>query len=624
MLRFHSWETPTDGPPAEEPRRHDQHEPDPEGQGSQGAQHSWERRQEAQEEASSQAEAGIELAELLLQLRCDGRLTAKDACLISHWAAEAGAQGPVKELALGPGRPSGHYQRHLDRKAGLRGQSQDFYEIAVPAHTKHNVDRTVHKVRVVPPHECLHRECVEDPDIAPKVKDTEWPPSVVQHKVFRDSSGTAVPPALYVDAAEYATRGSILIFVLCNLVSGARHLCCVLKKKDFCRCGCRGWCTLRPIMEFLNWSFGALARGRFPASRHDGAQWLPDEGHRQSLADLPLSLVGAVAQVKGDWAEFSHSFGFPSWRHAEYPCIWCCCDRDSMYTFDDLNEPGLPWDTVGVDDYEAACRRCERHVVVATEAQRTRIQEQLFYDKRAAGSHGRSLKSDIGEMNLKAGDRLEPNTALRDVAGFEQLPLPATVLFWRPAMETVTRHRNPLFNRSTGVSPDTLKVDPLHCLYLGVFQVHIARVVWGLFDADGWNVGALDGNWTEVERIQMSCIRMQASLHVWCQNRRRSHPEEVVTEVQEITPKMIGGRADQKFALKGGETKTFLLFIQDFLAQNALRVQNSAHMLAAGAAFIRMIQLCKEAGRKFTDAEQKDQPMTHPSHSKSFANKPKS
>jgi hypothetical protein len=628
MLRFHSWDTPADGEPAggAEPRRSDKRQRGPEGQGSQSqsALHSWEAPQESNVDANDQAKAGMELAELLVQLRCEGRLTSKDACLISHWASEAGAQGPVKELALGPGRPSGHYQRHLDKKAALRGQAEDFYEVAVPGHTKHSEKRTVHKVRVVPPHESLQRECMEDPDMAPRVKDIEWPPSVVQHKVFRESAGAAVPLALYVDAAEYATRGSILIFVLCNLVSGARHLCCVLKKKDFCRCGCRGWCTLRPIMEFLNWSFSALARGMHPASRHDGAPWLPEEGHREGVANTPLLMVGAVAQVKGDWAEFSHTFGFPSWKHLEYPCLWCCCDRDSMYDFDDLNEPGLPWAELGVDDYEAACRRCERHVVVTTAAQRTRIQQQLYYDKRAAGSRGRSLKEDIDEMNLKAGDRLEPNEALRDVADFEQLPLPATVLFWRHTLETVTRHRNPLFNRNTGVAPGTLKVDPLHCLYLGVFQVHIARVVWGLLDADGWNVGALDGNWTEVERIQMSCIRMQASLHAWCQNRMRSHPHEVITEVQEITPKMIGGRDDQKFALKGGETKTFLYFIHDVLAQNARRVPNSAHMLAAGAAFIRMIQLCKGAGHKFTDAEQKDQPMNRPSQSKSFANKHKS
>ena len=79
-----------------------------------------------------------------------------------------------------------------------------------------------------------------------------------------------------------------------------------------------------------------------------------------------------------------------------------------------------------------------------------------------------------------------------------------------------------------------------------------------------------------------------------------------------------------KFAFKGCETKTFMYFIRGGLAQNAHRVPNSAHMLAAGAAFIRRIQVCKGAGHKFTDAEQKDQPMNRPSQSKSFANKHKS
>ena len=608
MLRLHSWEVPTNDPPGEEPPRRESQRRQSEGQSSQ---HSWEAPREAQEpqgaENSDMSEAGLELAELLLQLRTEGRLTAKDTCLIGYWASQAGAQGPVKELGLGPGRPTGHYQRHLDRKCGMRGQAEDFYQIAVPAHTKHNVERTVINVSVAPPHECLHREYTEDPDLTAKAKDIEWPPSVLEHKVFKGSGGTAVPLALYVDAAEYSTQGSILLFVICNLVSGARHLACVVKKKDFCRCGCRGWCSLKPIMDLLNWSFSALARGMFPASRHDGAPWRPEEEHRQSLANLPLSLVGAVAQVKGDWAEFSHTFGFPSWKHSEYPCLFCRADRDSMYAFDNLDEPGLPWDTIGMEEYEVACRRCERHVVIRSEEQRARIVEQLYYDKRAAGSRGRSLKAGIPELQLKAGDRLEPNTTLCDVADFEQLPLPATVLFWRPTLETVTRRRNPLFNRDTGVLPESLKVDPLHCLYLGVFQIHISKVVWALLDVDGWRVGALDDSWTEVERSQMACVRMQASLHVWCKDRRRSHPDEVITEVQEITPKMIGSRADQKFGLKGGETKTFLFFIQDFLSQNARVVKGSAPMLAAGAAFIRMIQLCKDAGRRFTDAQQQDQ-----------------
>jgi hypothetical protein len=561
---------------------------------------------EGPDETQAQNEAGHELAELLLQLHTSGRLSAKDTCLLSHWATKAGAVGPARSLAKGPGAPSGHYQRHLDRAAGLRGSSDEFYALQIPGHTKHSVQRVSNLVRVVPPHEILHKEHAENPDLAAKLEDPDWPPHFANHKIMKGSPGSVVPLALYLDAAQYATRGAVLLFVICNLLSGARHLCCVLKKKDMCRCGCRGWCSLRPVMELLNWSFAALARGLFPLARHDGTTWDQSEPHRLSLAGLPLALKGAIVQIKGDWAEFSHSLGFPTWRDSEHPCIWCRCDKETLYTFEGLDEPGLPWDPIEAAEYEIACQRCERHVVVTTEDQRARILALLFYDKRAAGSHGRSLRKDIPELLLKAGDRLEPNAALPDVGKFEQIPLPATVLFWRVSLETATRHRNPLFNVDIGISPNTLQVDPLHCLYLGIFQVHAARVVWALIDADAWQTGSLDGHWTEAERLQMSCIRMQADLHEWCKNRRRTHPEESITEVQEITTKMIGGREEQRFTLKGGEAKTFLLFLQDLLSKTSAQVKHAKHMLQAGAAFQQYMRLCKEAPRKFNDAQQKD------------------
>jgi hypothetical protein len=131
-------------------------------------------------------------------------------------------------------------------------------------------------------------------------------------------------------------------------------------------------------------------------------------------------------------------------------------------------------------------------------------------------------------------------------------------------------------------------------------------VVWALIDADAWQTGPVDGSWTEVERLQMSCIRMQADLHEWCKRRRVTHPEESITEVQEITTKMIGGRDEQRFTLKGGETKTFLLFLHDFLSSTTVKVKHAEHMLKAGAAFQDHMRLCKEAPRKFSDAQQKD------------------
>ena len=173
-----------------------------------------------------------------------------------------------------------------------------------------------------------------------------------------------IPLAFYLDGAQYTKTGStVLVFVVCNLASGSRHLVAVLKKKDMCRCGCRGWCSVRPIMQFLHWSFAALAQGAFPAATHVGAPWPETEERRASLAGLPLALVAAVQQVRGDWAEFAHSLGFPTWKHKDYPCLWCRCDKESMYAWGDLRELDLVWQPLDASSYEEACRRCEVHVV---------------------------------------------------------------------------------------------------------------------------------------------------------------------------------------------------------------------------------------------------------------------
>ena len=376
----------------------------------------------------------------------------------------------------------------------------------------------------------------------------------------------------------------------------------VLKKKDMCRCGCRGWCSIRPIMQFLHWSFAALASGYFPVATPEGTLWPATEERRASWAGKPLALVAAVQQIRGDWAEFSHTLGFPTWKHMEYPCLWCRCDRDSMYAWGDLREPELPWEATDDGAYEAACRRCEVHVTIPTTEQRDKVASLLFYDKRAQGSRGRSLSGNIPALRLQRGDRLEPCPGLLDVGEFESLDAPASVVFWRPSLETIARHRNPLFSAHTGISMTALPVDTLHCLYLGVFQAHCSCVVWGLIDADVWQTRETHHT-SAVERLQESCIRLQADLHKWQLQAARARPSEAITMVQEFTPKILGERGAQQCRLKGGETKTLMAFLQSFLPKHAASVPKAEDMLSTGEAFHRHIRLLKTAGHRFTKAQ---------------------
>eukprot|EP00969_Alexandrium_andersonii_P202905 8966208-Alexandrium_andersonii.AAC.1 len=75
-----------------------------------------------------------------------------------------------------------------------------------------------------------------------------------------------------------------------------------------------------------------------------------------------MQLRAAVVHVKGDWSEFSHSLGFPTWQSNDYPCIWCDADRDSWFDLSGFSREFFGFRETTCADYEAACRRCEKWV----------------------------------------------------------------------------------------------------------------------------------------------------------------------------------------------------------------------------------------------------------------------
>ena len=62
----------------------------------------------------------------------------------------------VSQYGLGPGRPTGHYNRHLKRKFKMHSDSPDHYSLQVPGHFKHDFSRTLHTLQVRPLHEIVN------------------------------------------------------------------------------------------------------------------------------------------------------------------------------------------------------------------------------------------------------------------------------------------------------------------------------------------------------------------------------------------------------------------------------------------------------------------------------------
>ena len=69
------------------------------------------------------------------------------------------------------------------------------------------------------------------------------------------------------------------------------------------------------VFLFIRASFEALYDGVNPSARFDNKPWTGlDLLWRAGVAGTALALQGLLLDIKGDWAEFSHTLGFPTWK----------------------------------------------------------------------------------------------------------------------------------------------------------------------------------------------------------------------------------------------------------------------------------------------------------------------
>ena len=350
----------------------------------------------------------MELVEELLDMYFgQKKMSAKSLCCLCWWAAKAGAVGQVHELKYRPGAQTGQFQKHLDRALGMELSSEKYVTLDVPGHSKYDVSRSVHRTPVLPPHEALHSELGEDPSLLDQLAEwvarDEFPAAYTDHVLVRGSEEPVLPLALYLDGVPFLKKDSMIGFFVYNLVSGRRHLAAVLRKSYICKCGCKGWCSIFPIMEMLHWSFGACAAGTWPRQHPSGRDWVDAEGGRKANGGLNLGYRAAVVYIKGDWAEYAHTLGFPTWASALCPCLLCWCNRENMYDARGLSPSTERWELATHADYHAACVACEREVTIVDQAQHREVRLALFDDKRPSGSKGRALLRDIPCVGFTEG-----------------------------------------------------------------------------------------------------------------------------------------------------------------------------------------------------------------------------
>ena len=545
---------------------------------------------------------GSLLVRYLLDLLFMSKLSAKDFCQIMWFAWKAGV-GDCKTFCLRPGLPTGHYMRHVKEIMGWNDKER-FYRMKIPGSTKHDLERTCLDVMTMPGHELmamdLHMQGNLEKD-ARALQDLRadpngLPPCYWEHPVVRDAAEDEIvfPVAIYLDGAPYSQTDSVIGWWLINLISGQRYLTSVLRKRNICKCGCKGWCTFWRFWSFLRWTLRSLATGRFPEVRDDGQAWDPLDKERALLAGSEFGYKGACLYLKADWAELASTAGFPAWNDGCRPCCDCNAFGDGLYDLDGVTlDDTRSFMVNDALDYYGACIRSEIKVSLRDEDDVQRIVQYLRYDKRTQGNQGRCLTRDVNVngVSLKVGDRLEPSEKLPDVGSLEDLRTPSEIIFWRKDRETLTRHRNPIFDLEIGLTPRSIMVvDLLHAFFLGILNAYCHRALWALIQS-----GAYGSLGTAHENLLAAAMVIRSRLFQFYKDHRRAHPEDDLTQVTDFTLNMMNTPDDKKMSTKGAETWGVALFVISELELRGelLGADLQRRLLEAGRHLAQLIQLMR-------------------------------
>ena len=346
------------------------------------------------------------------------------------------------------------------------------------------------------------------------------------------------------------------------------------------------------IMMYLRWECRIFAAGSLPTERHDRRAWLASDSKRAGNGGA-LIPKGACIYIKGDWMELATALGIPPWSDSMRPCFDCNCMRSTMFRCQASSMEQLEWHVNNEEDYYDACDRCEIKVILQTKGQADHVEAFLRYDKRDHGSHGRCLTRNIqiNGKQLLENDRLEPSDELFDVGALNQIMnFPINIIFWRSTEDTLTRHRNPLFDRSIGITPKrSLTVDVLHAFFLGILNTWARIAIWKLITS-----GAYGHLGTQAENINIAVIVLRSALLTWYPKYEQEHPGEKLTRVSDLKPSMVGELHDQQLKTKGAETWGVALFlIHELEVRSALVGSEGETLRMAGQSLEKIVRIWK-------------------------------
>ena len=104
---------------------------------------------------------------LFIDLYRSSTISAMTFCIGCFYLGVGGVGGALFTMyGIRPGLPSGHYQRHLDLKFGFAADTMKSYNLEVPGHARHDIDRGT----ITMPIRCIQEIIEEEAEAGPTMR----------------------------------------------------------------------------------------------------------------------------------------------------------------------------------------------------------------------------------------------------------------------------------------------------------------------------------------------------------------------------------------------------------------------------------------------------------------------
>ncbi|CAE7222610.1 unnamed protein product [Symbiodinium sp. CCMP2592] len=365
-----------------------------------------------------------------------------------------------------------------------------------------------------------------------------------------------VPLSVYFDGVQYTKNENFLGFYMTNLRSGKQQLVWLLRLSELCSCGCRGWCSVFPLLEHF----------------------------RCDMSREHTDIRPAILDFKADWPALVEICGLRTWSHNLHPCPCCKVDKSSLLAVGTHSLNSSPNPLFTQSSYDELVARTFREVIVPDDESQRRLHSLLRYSKNG---RGRCLKAAFPPLGLRRGHRLEPSEHLLDVDNFIHLTTPFSCIFYTGGTHGRILHRSP-FLRIPGVSIDCWCIDVLHTWHFGPLSSYVAHSLRTLISSPVYQPTSYKDLEKE-EADKLALLHLRAELWSFYKRRRESDEDwkRKGSEVWNLTLTMIAGKY---LKAKAAETHGLLNFVVDRLAKHSEQLASTTEaasvdlLLRAGTA----------------------------------------